>query len=202
MTKWKEISDKMYYPYSEEYGVFLQQDGFLDKELIPVADLPETQRPIVEHWSWDKILRSCYIKQADTLQGFYFFEDEFTDKEHKTHYDFYEPLTVHESSLSPCVHSILAAKLGDEKRAYEFYLRTARLDLDDYNNDTRDGLHITSMAGTWMSIVKGFAGMRVKDGELTFKPFLPENWDSFSFKIRFRGEVKQVTVNKDGLNTD
>ncbi|MEN8733060.1 MAG: family 65 glycosyl hydrolase domain-containing protein [Bacteroidia bacterium] len=202
MTKWKEISDKMYYPYSEEYGVFLQQDGFLDKELIPVADLPETQRPIVEHWSWDKILRSCYIKQADTLQGFYFFEDEFTDKEHKTHYDFYEPLTVHESSLSPCVHSILAAKLGDEKRAYEFYLRTARLDLDDYNNDTRDGLHITSMAGTWMSIVKGFAGMRVKDGELTFKPFLPENWDSFSFKIRFRGEVKQVTVNKDGLNID
>jgi maltose phosphorylase len=100
------------------------------------------------------------------------------------------------------VHSILAAKLGDEKRAYEFYLRTARLDLDDYNNDTRDGLHITSMAGTWMSIVKGFAGMRVKDGELTFKPFLPENWDSFSFKIRFRGEVKQVTVNKDGLNID
>ncbi|MDA8930973.1 hypothetical protein N9J07_06290, partial [Bacteroidia bacterium] len=67
---------------------------------------------------------------------------------------------------------------------------------------TRDGLHITSMAGTWMSIVKGFAGMRVKDGELTFKPFLPENWDSFSFKIRFRGEVKQVTVNKDGLNID
>ncbi len=198
-AKWKEISEQMYYPYSEKHGVFLQQDGFLDKELIPVKDLPDSQRPIVEHWSWDKILRSCYIKQADTLQGFYFFEDEYSDEEHKKHYDFYEPLTVHESSLSPCVHSILAAKLGDEKRAYEFYLRTARLDLDDYNNDTRDGLHITSMAGTWMSIVKGFAGMRVKDNELTFKPFLPENWDSFSFKIRFRGEVKQVTVNKQGL---
>ena len=197
--KWAEISDKMYYPYSEEHGVYLQQDGFLDKELIPVKDLPESQRPIVEHWSWDKILRSCYIKQADTLQGFYFFEDEFSDAEHKKHYDFYEPLTVHESSLSPCVHSILAAKLGDKKRAYEFYLRTARLDLDDYNNDTRDGLHITSMAGTWMSIVKGFAGMRVVDGELTFKPFLPENWDSFSFKIRFRGEVKQVTIDKKGI---
>ena len=197
--KWQEISENMYYPYSEEHGVFLQQDGFLDKELIPVTDLPASQRPIVEHWSWDRILRSCYIKQADTLQGFYFFEDEYTDEQHKKHYDFYEPLTVHESSLSPCVHSILAAKLGDEKRAYEFYLRTARLDLDDYNNDTRDGLHITSMAGTWMSIVKGFAGMRVKDNELTFKPFLPENWESFSFKIRFRGVVKKVTVNKNGL---
>jgi maltose phosphorylase len=184
---------------SEKYQVFLQQDGFLDKELIPVKDLPESQRPIVEHWSWDRILRSCYIKQADTLQGFYFFEDEYTDEEHKRHYDFYEPLTVHESSLSPCVHSILAAKLGDEKRAYEFYLRTARLDLDDYNNDTRDGLHITSMAGTWLSIVKGFAGMRVKNGELTFKPFLPENWDGFSFKIRFNGDVKNVSVTKQGI---
>jgi len=200
VSKWQEISAKMYYPYSEEHGVFLQQDNFLDKELIPVKDLAASQRPIVEHWSWDRILRSCYIKQADTLQGFYFFEDEYTDEQHKKHYDFYEPLTVHESSLSPCVHSILAAKLGDEKRAYEFYLRTARLDLDDYNNDTRDGLHITSMAGTWMSIVKGFAGMRVRDGEMTFKPFLPDNWESFSFKIRFRGEVKQVTVDKDGLS--
>lgn len=198
--KWKEISENMYYPFSEEHQVYLQQDGFLDKELIPVKDLPENERPIVEHWSWDKILRSCYIKQADTLQGFYFFEDDFSDEEHKRHYDFYEPLTVHESSLSPCVHSILAAKLGDEKRAYEFYLRTARLDLDDYNNDTRDGLHITSMAGTWMSIVQGFAGMRIKNGELTFSPFLPENWDSFSFKIRFRGEVKQITLDKQGLN--
>ncbi len=198
-TKWAEISQKMYYPFSDEHGVFLQQDGFLDKELIPVKDLPETQRPIVEHWSWDKILRSCYIKQADTLQGLYFFEDEFSEEEHRKHYNFYEPLTVHESSLSPCVHSILAAKLGDKKRAYEFYLRTSRLDLDDYNNDTRDGLHITSMAGTWMSIVKGFAGMRVQDGEMTFKHFLPENWESFSFKIRFRDELKQITVDKKGL---
>ncbi|PCJ63742.1 MAG: family 65 glycosyl hydrolase [Bacteroidetes bacterium] len=196
---WANISKNMYYPYSEKHNVFLQQDGFLDKELTPVKDLPESQRPIVEHWSWDRILRSCYIKQADTLQGLYFFEDEYSDEVLKRHYDFYEPLTVHESSLSPCVHSILAAKLGDEKRAYEFYLRTARLDLDDYNNDTRDGLHITSMAGTWLSIVKGFAGMRVNNDKLSFKPFLPEHWNSFSFKIRFRGEVKQVTINKQGL---
>ncbi|MGB1037121.1 MAG: family 65 glycosyl hydrolase domain-containing protein [Bacteroidia bacterium] len=199
LRDWENKSEKMYYPYSEEHQVYLQQDGFLDKELIPVSQLPESQRPIVEHWSWDRILRSCYIKQADTLQGLYFFEDEYSDEELKRHYDFYEPLTVHESSLSPCVHSIIAAKLGDEKRAYEFYLRTARLDLDDYNNDTRDGLHITSMAGTWMSIVQGFAGMRVRENQLTFKPFLPENWEKFSFKIRFRGEVKNVTVDKNGV---
>jgi maltose phosphorylase len=200
LAQWTKISENMYYPFSEAHGVYLQQDGFLDKELIPVSELPANQRPIVEHWSWDRILRSCYIKQADTLQGIYFFEDEYSNDEIKRHYDFYEPLTVHESSLSPCVHSILAAKLGDEKRAYEFYLRTARLDLDDYNNDTRDGLHITSMAGTWLSIVKGFAGMRVIDNKLHFAPFIPEKWDSFTFKIRFRGEVLKVRVDKNGLN--
>lgn len=199
LEKWTDITNEMYYPYSEEHGVYLQQDGFLDKELIPVSELDESQRPIVEHWSWDRILRSCYIKQADTLQGFYFFEDEFSLDEHRRHFNFYEPLTVHESSLSPCVHSILAAKIGDKKRAYEFYLRTARLDLDDYNNDTRDGLHITSMAGTWMSIVKGFAGMRVKNGELKFNPFIPDQWESFSFKIRFNGQVKLVKVTKEKL---
>jgi maltose phosphorylase len=202
LKDWKIIIGNMYYPYSEEHGVFLQQDGFLDKELIPVRELPESERPIVEHWSWDRILRSCYIKQADTLQGFYLFEDEYDLETIKKHYNFYEPLTVHESSLSPCVHSILAAKIGDSDRAYAFYLRTARLDLDDYNNDTRDGLHITSMAGTWMSIVQGFAGMRVRNDELSFSPFLPKNWTMFSFQIRFRGKVSRVTIDKNGAKIE
>jgi len=194
LERWLEIVEKMYYPFSEQHKVFLQQDGFLDKELISASKLDKAERPIVEHWSWDRILRSCYIKQADVLQGFYFFEDDFDTETIKRHFDFYEPLTVHESSLSPCVHSIIAAKIGDENKAYEFYLRTSRLDLDDYNNDTRDGLHITSMAGTWMSVVKGIAGMRVVGNELIFKPFLPEAWTKYSFKIRFRNVVKQITI--------
>src|SRR5690606_628660 len=133
-AKWQHIVDNMYLPEDSDRGVFLQQDGFLDKELIPVADLPIEARPLNQHWSWDRILRSCYIKQADVLQGIYFFEDEFDEDTIRRNYDFYEPLTVHESSLSPCVHAIIAAKLGKEEKAYEFYLRTARLDLDDYNN--------------------------------------------------------------------
>jgi maltose phosphorylase len=199
-NRWEEVSANMYYPYSEEKQVFLQQDGFLDKEIKPVSELPENQRPIVEHWSWDRILRSCYIKQADTLQGFYFFEDDFSDEEHKRHFEFYEPLTVHESSLSPCVHNILAAKLGMADKAYEMYLRTARLDLDDYNNDTCDGLHITSMAGTWMSITKGFAGMRVKDGELQFSPMLPPSWEQFSFTVKHNGKDYRVLVDQEGVH--
>jgi maltose phosphorylase len=202
LEKWQHVIDNMYYPVDEQQGVFLQQDGYLDKEQILVKDLDPAHRPLNQKWSWDRILRSCYIKQADVLQGLYFLEDRYDMDTLRRNFDFYEPRTVHESSLSPCVHAILAAKLGDEKRAHEFYLRTSRLDLDDYNNDTEDGLHITSMAGTWMSVVEGFAGMRVRDGQLQFTPFLPGKWQSFAFNIRFRGRILKVKVSKQDVNIE
>ena len=197
ISEWKSVADNMYFPYSEDHNVFLQQDGFLDKELITVADLDKSQRPINQKWSWDRILRSPYIKQADTLQGFYFFEDHFSKEELGRHFDFYEPFTVHESSLSPCVHSIQAAKLDRMEQAYTFYLRTSRLDLDDYNHEVHEGLHITSMAGTWMSIVEGFGGMRVRNNQLTFEPKIPEQWDGYSFNVNFRNQIIKVIVNQN-----
>ena len=197
-SKWKKVADNMYFPFSEEEDVFLQQDGFLDKELITVEDLPKSQRPINQKWSWDRILRSPYIKQADVLQGFYLFEDHFTTEELQKHFDFYEPFTVHESSLSPCVHSIQAAKLDRMNQAYTFYLRTSRLDLDDYNKEVEEGLHITSMAGTWMSIVEGFGGMRVLEDKLSFTPRIPKQWKSYSFKVNFRNRNLKVIVTEKG----
>ncbi len=194
IEQWSNVADNMYFPYSEERQVYLQQDGYLDKELVTVADLDKSNRPINQKWSWDRILRSPYIKQADVLQGFYFFEDHFTDKELERHFDFYESFTVHESSLSPCVHSIQAAKLDRMEQAYQFYLRTARLDLDDYNHEVEEGLHITSMAGTWMSIVEGFGGMRVKDNMLSFTPRIPKQWEAYSFKVNFRNQIIKVTI--------
>jgi maltose phosphorylase len=194
---WEDVADQMYFPYSEAHQVYLQQDGFLDKELITVADLDKAQRPINQKWSWDRILRSPYIKQADTLQGMYFFEDQFTTEELRRHFDFYEPFTVHESSLSPCVHSIQAAKLDRMDQAYTFYLRTSRLDLDDYNHEVHEGLHITSMAGTWMSIVEGFGGMRVKNDSLTFEPKIPKQWEAYTFKVNFRHQILKVSVNQN-----
>ncbi|WP_339893511.1 glycoside hydrolase family 65 protein [uncultured Algibacter sp.] len=194
---WKAVADNMYLPYSEKHQVYLQQDGFLDKELISVEDLPKTQRPINQKWSWDRILRSPYIKQADVLQGFYFFEDQFSDEALERHFDFYEPFTVHESSLSPCVHSIQATKLDRMEQAYTFYLRTSRLDLDDYNHEVHEGLHITSMAGTWMSIVEGFGGMRIKDNKLSFTPKIPKQWKAYSFKVNFRNHVIKVNVTQE-----
>lgn len=194
LEHWQEITAKVYLPSDAEKGIVLQQEGFLDKEQRMADDLPIEERPINQHWSWDRILRSCFIKQADVLQGFYFFEDYFSEEELRRNFEFYEPRTVHESSLSPCVHVVQAAKLNMMDKAYEMYLRTSRLDLDDYNREVHEGLHITSMAGTWLSVVEGFGGMRVKNGQLHFNPRLPEHWHSLSFKINFRNSVLQIEL--------
>ena len=197
--RWRDILENMYYPYLEEKGIFLQQEGYMDKEQRMAADIDPAQLPINQHWSWDRILRSCFIKQADVLQGIYFFEDRYDMDTIRRNYDFYEPRTVHESSLSPCIHSILASKLGDRKKAYDLYLRTSRLDLDDYNKEVSEGLHITSMGGTWMSVVYGFAGLRVKDGMLHLNPLLPEKWKSLSFNTIFRHNYLRIIINSSRM---
>ncbi|WNF38123.1 glycoside hydrolase family 65 protein [Bacillaceae bacterium IKA-2] len=197
--QWVEISTKMYFPFDKESNVFLQQDGFLDKELIAVKDLDKKHLPLNQTWSWDRILRSCFIKQADVLQGIYFLNDEFDIETKKKNFDFYEPMTVHESSLSPCVHAILACELGYKDKAYEMYLRTSRLDLDNYNNDTEDGCHITSMAGTWLSVVQGFGGVKVSNDQLILNPFIPTEWKSFAFKIGFRGVLLTIKVSENEI---
>lgn len=196
---WLKIIQNLYLPFDDKRNIFIQQDGFLDKAMIMAAEIPAAERPINQHWSWDRILRSPYIKQADTLQSMYLFEDEYDKETIKRHFDFYEPFTVHESSLSPCIHTILASAVGYEKKAYELYLRTARLDLDDYNNDTSDGCHITSMGGTWMAFVKGFGGMRIRAGKVSFSPFIPDNWNSYSFRINFRKTILKISVNKESV---
>ena len=197
-AQWVRIAECMHLPALEGTHIRLQQDGFMDKDIRPAAALPPDERPINQRWSWDRILRSCYIKQADVLQGFYFFPNDFALEELRANFEFYEPITVHESSLSPCVHAILAAKLGMEDKAVEMYLRTARLDLDDYNAEAYQGLHITSMAGTWMSVVEGFGGFRVADGVPHFAPMLPKGWRRFAFHLLFRGRVLRVDVDAQG----
>lgn len=169
----------------------------MDKEQKLVADLDPDERPLNQKWSWDRILRSCFIKQADVLQGMYFFEEEFNDETLIRHFRFYEPRTVHESSLSACVHSVMASRIGEHQKAYELYLRTARLDLDDYNNEADQGCHITSMAGTWLAIVEGFGGKRIKNGKLSLNPAIPDVWEGYSFKIRYRRILLEIKVSRD-----
>jgi maltose phosphorylase len=195
-VRWNDIIDNMHFPVDKKLGIFVQQDGYLEKELKTVNDLLPGERPINQLWSWDRILRSCFIKQADVLQGLFIFGDRYDAGTITRNFDFYEPRTVHESSLSSCVHSVIASRISRIERAYELYLRTSRLDIDDYNNEVREGLHITSMAGTWMAIVLGFGGLSVKDGILNFNPRIPAKWNSYSFRVFFRESIIEVIVSK------
>lgn len=197
LSKWREIIIKMYYPYNEELGVFEQNDLYRDKEQILVKDLAPEELPLNKHWSWDRILRSCFIKQADVIQGIYFLPDRFDLESMRRNFDFYEPRTIHESSLSPSIHSIVASWIGYRDKAYELYLRTARLDLNNYNDDTEEGVHLTSMAGSWAAIVQGFAGTMVRNNRLQLKPFVPEKWNWYSFKINFRSRKLKIRIAKD-----
>ena len=198
LKKFETISAGMYLPEDKERNVFVAHDTFLDKDLMPASRIDPKDRPINQHWSWDRILRSCFIKQADTLQGLYALGHLYDLETKKRNFDFYEPMTVHESSLSPCVHAILAAELGYIDKAVEMYHRTARLDLDNLNNDTQDGCHITSMAGSYLAIARGFAGMRTAEG-LSLKPILPPEWTGYGFKIHYRGRLIEIGVSKDGV---
>lgn len=197
--RWKEIIDNMYMPEDKELGIFVQHDGYLDKELKTVQDIPTNERPINQHWSWDRILRSCYIKQSDVLLGLYLYYTNFDKEFIRRNFDFYEPRTVHESSLSPYLHSILASRVGYVDKAYNLFLHATRLDLDDYNNELEQGLHITSMAGGWLAIVRGFAGMQVLEGLMSFSPTIPQKWNSYTFKINFRERTLQLCINKRNI---
>ena len=195
-TRWQEIIERMYLPADEEKGIFMQDDGYPDKELATVEDIPTEERPINQNWSWDRILRSCYIKQSDVLLGLFLYSWHFDRETIARNFHFYEPRTVHESSLSPFVHAILAAWIGDMDKAYNLFMHATRLDLDDYNNEVNQGLHVTSMAGSWQIIVRGFAGMKIENNELHFSPVIPNQWNSYTFKINYRGCTIEMQVSK------
>ena len=195
---WRDIIGRMYLPEDKERGIFIQNDGFMDKELLSADAIPPDQRPINQHWSWDRILRSCYIKQGDVLLGLYLYYFLFDIETVRRNFLFYEPMTVHESSLSPHVHAILAARIGDMEKAHQLFVHATRLDLDDYNNEADQGLHITSMPGSWLAITRGFGGMRVRADHLSFWPAIPSYWKKCSFKINYqRRRVMVETSEKE-----
>ena len=111
-------------------------------------------------------------------------------------YNVYEPRSLRESSISPYIHTILAARLGNIEKAYNLFLHATRLDLDDYNNELAEGLHITSMPGSWLAIVQGFAGMQIENDVLSFNPVIPQKWESYAFYLNFRGRLLQVKIQK------
>ena len=195
---WKKAADSMYVPYDTGLGIHLQDDAFLDRAPWDFENTPRQNYPLLLHYHPLVIYRHRVCKQADLVLALFLLGDLFTAEEKKRNYDFYEPYTTHDSSLSTSIFSVMASETGYPDKVYAYFMNTARMDLDDRHGNTKDGIHAANMAGAWMCLVNGFAGMRTHEHTLSFNPTLPQGWQSYSFKILFRGSRIQVTVTGQG----
>jgi maltose phosphorylase len=195
--EWQRMAEKMRILKDEATGIYEQHDGYFDLPHIEVKNIPMAQIPIYKHWAYIRIFRYNMLKQPDFLNLPYFFSQDFTMEEKRRNYEFYEARTSHESSLSPSLHAILAAELGKLEEAYNFLAYAARLDLDNYNRNTEQGIHSSSAAGVWASMVSGFGGLRTDAETLIFNPTIPAQWNSYRFKIFYAGALLAVHVTHD-----
>lgn len=191
---WKNKADKMYLPYDEKTKLFEQHMGYFHLPHVDINAIPVEQFPLYSHWSYERIYRNDMVKQPDVLMFFLLYGSEFTREQLEANFDFYEPRCIHESSLSPSIHSILACRLGRMDKAEQFFDFATRMDLDNYNRNTREGLHTTSIAGAWMNIVCGFGGLQSDAATLTLSPSIPKGWMGYSFRVYSGGSVVRVEV--------
>lgn len=198
LARWQDAADRMYIGYDEQLGIYLQDDDFLDKDPIDVDAIPPEKLPLLTHLHPLNLWRYQVIKQADIVLLTYLFSHEFTQEMKRRIYDFYEPKTIHDSSLSAGIHCIVAQDIGYAAEAYGYLKQAARMDLDDVNRNTFNGVHSACQGSTYMMIVNGYAGMRDHDGKLHFKPAIPEHWKGYRFKICYRGSRFAVDVDQKG----
>lgn len=199
---WAKAADAMLLPYDEALGINPQDDTFLRKAVWDFDNTPEDKYPLLLNYHPLTIYRYQVCKQADTVLAHFLLEDEQSLETIQRSYDYYEGITTHDSSLSSCIFSIMASKIGSMDKAYEYFIETARLDLDNTHGNTKDGLHMANMGGTWMSIVYGFAGMRLKESGLSLSPAIPQDWEKYAFRLNFRGRLIGVSIEKDGVTLE
>jgi maltose phosphorylase len=195
LARWRTIAERMHIPRAaEDPKLYEQHAGYFDLPHVDIHAIPEKEFPLYHSWSYDRIYRNDMIKQPDVLMFMFLYNTSFSIDEKRKNYLFYEPRTIHESSLSPSVHSILALELGRYDEAYGFFQYATRIDLDDYNRNTREGLHTTALAAAWMNIVYGYAGLRSDGARLALNPVLPRQWKSLEFGLRIHDSTVRVSL--------
>lgn len=199
LADWSSKAEHMRIPVDQDSGIYEEHDGFFDMPHIDIHSIPVTEFPLYSNWSYDRLYRYDMIKQPDVLMFMFLYSGQFSKEAKRANYEYYEPRCIHESSLSPSIHSILASEIGKPEEAYHFFEFATRLDLDNYNRNTREGLHTTSIAAAWMNIVYGFGGMRSDGERLSFQPSLPERWTSYSFQVLYEGVLLKLEVTKDSV---
>jgi alpha,alpha-trehalose phosphorylase len=197
LATWQRAADHMRLPYDERLRVHPQADGFTDHAVWDFEETDPSQYPLLLHFPYFELYRQQVVKQADLVLALYRAGHEFTDEQKQRDFEYYERLTVRDSSLSACVQAIMAAETGHLDLAYDYWGEAALMDLDDLEHNTRDGLHIASLAGSWLVAVAGFGGLRDTGGALEFRPRLPRELRSLSFNLLFRGAHLRVAIRPD-----
>jgi len=181
-------------PRDAELGIHEQDDSFLDRAPWPFATTPADAYPLLLHFHPLVIYRHQVLKQSDVVLAQVLLSSQFTAAEKKRNFDYYDPLTTGDSSLAPCIQSVAAAELGYADLAYRYFMQTARMDLDDVNGNVEHGVHVAAMAGSWVSLVYGFAGLRDDDGSVSFSPRVPAAWRRLAFRLRLAGSTLAVSL--------
>jgi alpha,alpha-trehalose phosphorylase len=193
-ASWRDAAGSMLIPFDVALGVHQQAESFTDHELWDFDETSPEQYPLLLHFPYFDLYRKQVVKQADLVLAMHLRGDAFTAEQKARNFAYYEALTVRDSSLSACTQSVIAAEVGLLELAYDYFAEAALMDLDDLEHNTRDGVHIASLAGAWIAAVAGLGGMRDHDGELSFSPRLPDAIRRLCFRLSFRGRRLQVEV--------
>jgi len=199
VATWRRCADAMYIPYDAERGIHPQDDSFLEKDVWPFTSTPIDHYPLLLHYHPLVIYRHQVIKQADVVLAMFLLGDEFPIEQKRRNFDYYDPLTTGDSSLSACVQAIIAAEIGYEGLAEEYFQYALLMDLADVNGNVVDGVHIASTGGVWMALAYGFGGMRDHGGVLRFDPRLPRSWRRLEIPLRFQGRSLRVTLTEQAI---
>ena len=197
IEEFQRAAQNMYLPYDENLKINPQDDSFLQKSLWDINRIPKDNFPLLLHYHPLHLYRHQICKQADTVMAHFILEDAQDEETMLNSFKYYEKITTHDSSLSTCIYSIMAARLGMEDLAFDYYKITARLDLENTHKNTQDGIHTANMGGSYMAIVYGFGGFRLKETGISFAPIMPGTWTAYSFKICFAGSRIWVQVNEN-----
>jgi alpha,alpha-trehalose phosphorylase len=195
ITEFVRAADHMYLPYDEILKINPQDDSFLTKKVWDITNTPEDKFPLLLHYHPLHLYRHQVCKQADTVLAHFILEDAQSMETIRNSFAYYEKVTTHDSSLSTCIFSIMASKLGLEEKAYDYFGDSAKLDLFNTHKNTKDGIHTANMGGNFMAIVYGFAGLRIKESGIYFAPAIPKQWEKYCFQINY--EDSQIKVEVD-----
>ena len=197
IKEFDQAAKNMYLPYDEKLKINPQDDSFLQKKVWDLEHTPKEKFPLLLHYHPLHLYRYQVCKQADTVLAHFIFEDAQSLETIRNSFDYYEKITTHDSSLSTCIFSIVASKLGRTEKAYEYFGDSAKLDLFNTHKNTKDGIHTANMGGNYMAIIYGFAGLRIKEDGLHFAPSIPKQWKEYRFKINYEDSQIFVEINSE-----